>query len=47
MPGLVLEARVGARLRFDGESWTVSEVNGATVRLQGGDGGIGSQPSPT
>ena len=34
----VLEARVGTRLWFDGERWTVCEVGGAAVRLQGAHG---------
>lgn len=38
MTGSVLEVRVGTRLWFDGEGWTVCEVHGTTVRLQGDEG---------
>ncbi|GAA1792321.1 MAG: isoprenylcysteine carboxylmethyltransferase family protein [Actinobacteria bacterium] len=34
----VLEVRVGSRLWFDGEAWSVCEVDAATVRLNDGDG---------
>ncbi len=38
MPQLVLEVRVGSRLWFDGEEWTVCDVNATTVRLNDGQG---------
>lgn len=34
----VLEVRVGSRLWFDGEAWSVCEVDATTVRLHDGDG---------
>ena len=34
----VLEVRVGSRLWFDGEAWSVCQVNATTVRLHDGDG---------
>ena len=34
----VLEVRVGSRLWFDGEAWSVCEVDATTVRLNAGDG---------
>ncbi|HNV41718.1 MAG TPA: transposase [Ornithinibacter sp.] len=38
MTAAVLEARIGAQLWFDGEVWTVCDVGGEAVRLQGSDG---------
>ncbi len=38
MTASVLEARVGSRLWFDGEGWTVCEITGETVRMLGAGG---------
>jgi putative transposase len=38
MSDAVLRVEVGSRLWFDGETWTVSELTGAAVRLLAGEG---------